>query len=86
LDELCQKLERRGHSRDVYAQALDDLIRRGWISEEADKYRVTQKGQVLRQEAEDKTDRYFYAPWACLSKHESEELRDLLTQLRDGLR
>jgi hypothetical protein len=86
LDELYEKLQRRGHSRDVYAQALGDLTRHGWISEEAGKYRVTQEGQVLRQEAEDKTDRYFYAPWACLSERESEELRDLLTQLRDGLR
>ncbi len=85
LDGLCQKLERRGYSRDEYRQALEDLIGRGWVTQEGQEYRVTALGEEIRQAAEEATDRYFYAPWSCLSQGETEDLGILLTRLRDGL-
>jgi DNA-binding MarR family transcriptional regulator len=85
LDALVQSLERRGHSREDYAEALNDLVQRGLITEGSAAYRVTKQGQKLRQEAEDKTDEYFYAPWQRLSSREITDLRRLLRQLRDGL-
>lgn len=85
LDELQQKLERRGYSQDEYRQALEDLLQRGWVREEAGEYRVTVLGQEVRQAAEDATDQYFYAPWSCLRQGEMEELRTLLLRLPDGL-
>lgn len=86
LDELYQKLEHRGYSRDEYRQALEHLLQRGWVRAEAGEYQVTVPGQEIRQAAEDTTDKYFYAPWACLRQEDTEELRTLLLRLRDGLR
>jgi Mn-dependent DtxR family transcriptional regulator len=85
LDDVCQKLERRGHARSVYVDALQDLIERGLIEEKDGKYQLTSQGSIFRQEVEDTTNRYFYALWTCLSEDETGELRTLLVQLRDGL-
>jgi hypothetical protein len=86
LNGLYQELERRGYSRDEYRQALEDLMERCWVSEEAGKYQVTVLGREIRQAAEETTEQYFHAPWSCLSQGETKELRTLLTLLRDGLR
>ncbi len=84
LDEIFRKLERRGYSRDEYGQALEDLIRRGWV-EGRKVYQITALGKEIRQTAEETTDRYFYAPWSCLTQAEVEDLRGLLIRLRDSL-
>jgi hypothetical protein len=55
------------------------------VEKTPDGYRVTEKGQALRQEAEDATDQYFFAPWACLSGDEKVQLHDLLTRLKNEL-
>ena len=85
LEGLYQKLERRGYSQDEYKQALENLIKRGWVKEEAGEYRVTPLGQEVRQAVEEATDRYFYGAWSCLSQGETEEFKTLLILLRDGL-
>lgn len=85
LDGLCQKLERRGYSRDEYKQAIGDLIKRGWVAARAEEYQVTPLGKEIRQSAEETTDRYFYAPWSCLSQKETEDLQTLLTRFHKGL-
>ncbi len=85
LDGLYQKLERRGYSRDEYGQALEDLLQRGWIEVKEGEYHLTALGNAVRQAAEDATDRYFYAPWSCLSREETEALRTGLLHFRDGL-
>lgn len=85
LDELYEKLKFRGHSRAVYLEAMQDLVHRGLIEETAGAYQVTGPGQTFRQEAEDATNRYFYAPWTYLNESEVEELRHLLVRLREGL-
>jgi DNA-binding HxlR family transcriptional regulator len=85
LDGLYDKLERRGYSQDEYRWALENLIKRGWVKEEAGEYQVTFLGQEIRQAAEEATDQYFYSPWSCLSQGETEELRTLLILLRDSL-
>jgi hypothetical protein len=85
LDELCDRLAFRGHARQDYADALDALAARGWIIAEGDGYRLTAAGRAAREEAEQTTDTYFFAPWACLDEGEQGELRTLLAGLRDGL-
>jgi hypothetical protein len=81
LDELAQKLARRGHTREDYAQALADLSARGLVMENATRYQVTKRGQTLRQKAEDQTDRYFRAPWRVLAAAETDDLCTLLKRL-----
>ena len=85
LDGLYQRLERRGYSRDEYRQAVEDLMKRGWVAQKAERYQVTTLGKEIRQTAEETTDRYFYAPWSCLSQEETEDLQTLLIRLRDSL-
>ena len=86
LDELCEKLvQRRGFSREDYAAALQDLVARGWITQDSERCAITERGGVLRQDAEMATDRYFYQAWECLGEAEIGELRGLLLRLRDEL-
>ena len=84
-EELAEKLPYRGHSVEVYAEALAELGGCGWIEETAEGYQVTEKGGALRQEVEDETDRIFYAPWACLDETENAQLHRLLIQLEAKL-
>jgi ribosomal protein S19E (S16A) len=83
--ELAERLPRRGHSAEDYAEALADLADRGWVEETAEGCRTTEKGRALRQEAEQATDRYFFAPWAILSAQELMRLHDELIRLRNSL-
>ena len=84
-EELVEKLPYRGHSAEAYTEALAELVGRGWVEETADDYRVTEEGQALRQQVEEATDRYFFAPWACLSDDERIQLHDLLIRLKIDL-
>jgi hypothetical protein len=82
-ETLAKLLERRAQPPQVYIDAIHTLVERGWIAQHGEAYRVTDRGAALRQSAEETTDRLFYTPWSCLSEAETEELRGLLTQLRD---
>lgn len=86
LDKFFEEYSDRGFTREEYAQAFQELVSRGWIEENEGKYRVTQEGKRIREEAEALTDQYFFAPWSCLNESELDELSSLASQLRDGLR
>lgn len=84
-DTLFEELGHRNIPREVYAQDLGELASRGWAQDEAGEYRITTEGKRIRDEAEALTDRYFFAPWACLGEAEQGDFLSLATQLRDGL-
>jgi len=86
LDELFARLAYRGHSREAYVEALQELVAHGWAVEAGEGYLVTKTGQALRDAAEATLDRYFYVPWEGLSEDELAELSGLLGGLRDALR
>lgn len=86
LNALCERLSHRGHPRRVYAQALAELRERGFIRGPDSAPQVTGVGRTFRDQVEADTDRYFFAPWACLDDAEKTELADLLTRLQDGLK
>jgi hypothetical protein len=65
--------------------ALENLVARGWITQENGKHVATGQGKAFRQEAEDVTDCYFDAAWASLSEAEMEELQGLLCRLAEAL-
>jgi len=85
LDELHARLLHRGYAREAYAAALDELVERDWIAQDGETWQLTASGRAVREQAEEATDRYFYAAWACLSETETAELRDLLIRFREGL-
>ena len=85
LDELSEKLARRGYGEDDYALALQQLVKRGWIEEDRGGYWSIPEGDALQEEVEVLTNRYFYAPWGCLDEGEITALRELLAQFREAL-
>ena len=86
LDTIYQRIQGRRNPRDVYVKALADLTQRGWIQPDGDGYRATEQGNEVRQAAEDETDRLFYTPWQALPGSFIDEIRSLLTALRDALK
>lgn len=78
---MAEEREFRGYDQDDYAAALDDLMARGWVQATNGGYGLTVDGVVVREKAETATDRYFYLPWANLSRADLVELSDLLSEL-----
>lgn len=85
LAEISAKLARRTYSENDYAQAIEDLTKRGWVSGFDDSYRLTPLGNDIRQKAEDTTNEYFFRPWTKLTQPELDELQTLLTCFHDHL-
>jgi DNA-binding MarR family transcriptional regulator len=85
LDELSEKLARRGYTEEDYEQALRQLEALGWIEEDKGGYWTTPEGDAVRDEVEALTGRYFYTPWVCLDESETAALRELLIRLREAL-
>ncbi len=86
LDALCARhCARRGYSCESYAAALEGLIARGWVVAANGAYRLTDAGRRVRDEAEELTNRYFFATWTCLNEPELADLRQLLIACREGL-
>ena len=86
LDKIFDELSFRGITREEYASILQELVERGWVRQDDETYQPTAEGKRLREEAEALTDKYFFAPWNCLSESELEDLFSLSTELRDGLK
>ncbi len=83
-DELADKIgEYRNYSADDYTAAFEELVTRGWAAVEDGKYLITDIGKNTRQEVEDATDQYFYAPFRSLTKEETKELMGLLEKMAE---
>jgi len=84
--EFAEKAERRGHTPEVYATALAELINRGWVEAAGDNASaLTVAGREIRETAEVETDRLYYAPWAVLSDAQLASLKERLTRLKAAL-
>ena len=86
VEAIAERRQNRGYETADYAQVLAGLVKRGWLCENDSVYILTEAGQTVREEAEQQTDRYFYAPWAALNLDEIQEMQDLLSQLETGLK
>lgn len=84
--EFAEKAQRRGHTPEVYAAALAELIDRGWVQAAGDEaFILTTSGREIREAAEAETDRLYYAPWAVLTDAQLLTLKERLTHLKAGL-
>jgi len=83
LEELTDRLQHRGHAVEHYQEALVELSERGYIRGDDPTYSLTEEGIAFRLRVETITDRYFFAPWSCLSATDRTDMACLLTQLRD---
>jgi len=86
LSALFERLANRGHAIAEYARALQELRQRGYLDGPDDAPQVTAAGREFRDQVEQDTDRYFYAPWSCLDEAARRELARLLGRLQGGLR
>jgi len=86
VEEVAQKLGYRGHTAQEGAEAVRELVERGWAEETDRACRVTDEGRRVRDEAAKRTNDLFYAPWSCLDAAELEDTEALLVRLRDRLR
>jgi len=86
FDVIHDKLSRRGVTEEVHAEDVKELIGRGWAEEGSGVVKATEAGKQARVEVEAETERLFFAPWSCLNESELDELSNLASQLRDGLR
>lgn len=83
--ELQEKLEGRRFSEADYAASLAALAEKGWVTRDAEDWRITEAGSAVRQAGEEETDRIFFAPWDNLADSELNDLHDLLRRLLQQL-
>lgn len=86
LNGIYNELFFRGHSTQVYLDAITELKSHNFVTGTIRALRVTEAGRSYRDQVEDDTDRYFFNPWSCLDESEKKELGSILINLRDNLR
>lgn len=86
FDNLFDQVKRRVPTRELLAENVLKLARRGWADDALGRIQITAEGKQVRAEVEAETERLFFAPWASLNESELEELASLASQLRDGLK
>jgi hypothetical protein len=86
-EEVAESLAFRAYEVNDYEVALQAAAQLGWAVriDSSSAYRITPTGRELREQAEQLTNEYFYAPWSVLIQSELDELYDLLLKLRDQL-
>jgi hypothetical protein len=84
-NELVEALSYRMREEEEYVQILRDLTNREWVEIIEQNYQVTAAGEKIRQEAEDRTDHIFFAPWESLNKDQINDLQSLLKTLKAEL-
>lgn len=85
FEDLIQQLAHRGHTRQVYMDAVAELRGRHFVTGEDAALEVTREGRAFRDLVEENTDGYFYFPWTDLDSGQRSEMVDLLVRLRDEL-
>lgn len=86
LAELVENRQPRGfEGTAVYEQAIQELIKRGWLMKSDEAYKVTEAGQKLRDAVEAKTNEYFFVGFSALDDAAIEELTSQLIQFKEGL-
>jgi hypothetical protein len=75
----------RGHSIAEYGQGLAESVQRGWLTQDGDRFTLTEAGRQTHQTIEQATDAYFYAPWHALGNDQLAQVVSLLQKLQDAL-
>jgi len=80
---LFEQLAYRGWTVDEWQGALHYLSEKGWIEVDDSGYHTTEKGELINQQVEQKTNALFYSPWQTLSHDEQVDYIHLLNMLND---
>lgn len=86
-EQMAEKMTFRGYDLEDYEIAIQAAMELGWVEQHSrpDKFYLTKEGKQMREQAEQDTNQYFYAPWSVLTPKELDELYSLLTRLYDCL-
>ncbi len=86
-EQLAESSLSRGYEIDQYEVALEAAVQIGWAQPTgiAGRFCILQKGRELREQAEQLTNKYFFAPWFALTRAEIRELYSLLLRLKEQL-
>ena len=87
-EQMAEKMSFRGYDVEEYEVALQAAMQIGWVEpgNRPDRFCLTEEGTRLREQAEQDTNKYFYAPWSVLTAPETDELYGLLARLYEGLK
>jgi hypothetical protein len=87
-EQMAEKMAFRGYDVEEYEIAIQAAMELGWVEpgSRPDKFCLTREGMRLREQAEQDTNEYFYAPWSVLTRDEIRELHELLTNLHRALK
>lgn len=83
VEALNEQLTGRRRSVEAYRNALQELVKRGWVTEKKGQYSLNDEGKRVRDEAEVATDEAFYSPFTVLNTADLNQLHNLLTALRN---
>lgn len=86
-ENIAESMSFRGYEISSYEVALEAAVQIGWATRTnvPGAYQITQAGRSVREQAEQLTNKYFYAPWSVLTREELAELYDLLLHLKEQL-
>lgn len=82
-EDLFDQLAYRGWTIEEWQDALNRLVKKGWLENKNDSYDTTDTGKEIRKIVEQKTDELFFEPWAVLSHDEQVDYVRLLHKLND---
>ena len=86
--QMAEKMAFRGYDVEEYEIAIQAAMELGWVeqADRQDTFRLTEQGRKLREQAEQDTNEYFFAPWSVLTQAEIDELHELLIRLYSQLK
>ncbi len=85
IEEINNKLKRRGNSMEQTRLAVENLIKKGWVIQESEIIQITPFGADIRNIAEETTNRYYYIPLKTFSESEIEVTIQLIEKFRRAL-
>ena len=85
LGDVTEALAFRGHDVETYRQALDELVKQGWLNQQGQRYQVNDAGRQMRNAAENETEANWRIGFDSLTSDELQALETLLNRLHDRL-
>lgn len=79
--DVIELIKKRRWSEGETNTAIDELVKKGWITTDRKKLHLSNEGRQVRENAEELTDQFFFSPWRVLTDVEYKQMCELLTQL-----
>ena len=77
---IIELVRKRRWTESETQTAIDELVEKGWITN-GEKLNITDRGQQVREDAEELTDKLFFSPWDTLTDMEYNHMCEWLAQL-----